>query len=145
MPTDFSPHAQQALPFAREMAAAHDAEILLCHVMEPPIYPTMLEGTALVMPPLDESLRDQLHKQLEALRDQEFEGMRARVVLREGSPTTELLEVAAEEDVDLIVVATHGYTGLKHMLLGSTAERIVRMAPCPVLTVREKTNQATES
>ncbi len=58
--------------------------------------------------------------------------------MREGSPTNELVELAREEDVDLIVIATHGYTGIKHMLLGSTAEKIVRSAPCPVLTVREK-------
>ena len=60
----------------------------------------------------------------------------ARMMLREGPPTQMLLDLAKDEGCDLIVVATHGYTGLKHMLLGSTTEQLVRHAECPVLTVR---------
>jgi nucleotide-binding universal stress UspA family protein len=59
-------------------------------------------------------------------------------VVRLGHPYQEITDAARELKVDLIVISTHGYTGLKHVLLGSTAERIVRHAPCPVLTVREK-------
>jgi universal stress protein A len=57
---------------------------------------------------------------------------------RLGTPYEEIVKVAKEMEVDLIIIATHGYTGLKHFLLGSTAERVVRLAPCPVLVVREE-------
>jgi nucleotide-binding universal stress UspA family protein len=138
VPTDFSPAAKQALPYASELAKLHDAEILLVHVMELPHYPTLFEGTALVVPPIDDSLRAQLTEQLQKAAHEvtETSGVRCRTVLREGPPTPELLDCAKEEGADLIVIATHGYTGLKHMLLGSTAEQVVRHACCPVLTIR---------
>lgn len=138
VPTDFSPASKQALPYARELATLHGAEIVLVHVMELPHYPTLFEGTALVVPPIDESLRAQLEEQLQKLAGEIAgdSGFRCRAVLREGPPTQELLDCAKEEGADLVVIATHGYTGLKHMLLGSTAEQVVRHACCPVLTIR---------
>ncbi len=138
VPTDFSEHSKEALRYAVEMAKVHDAEIILGHVMEPPIYPTMFEGAAVAVPPLDESFRKQLEEHLEDLRKEEVGEITSKIVVREGSATSELTELAKDEDVDLIIIATHGYTGIKHMLLGSTAEKVVRNAPCPVLTVREK-------
>lgn len=138
VPTDFSPASKQAIPYGCELAKQHGAELLLCHVLEMPHYPTLFEGTALVVPPIDESLRAQLSSQLQKLADDTAEehAIRCRAVMRDGPPTQELLDCATEESADLIVVATHGYTGLKHMLLGSTAEQIVRHASCPVLTIR---------
>lgn len=138
VPTDFSPASLQAVPYARELARLHQAEILLVHVMELPHYPTLFEGTALVVPPIDETLRTQLAAQLEksALEISATAGVNCRAILREGPATHELLECAKHEGVDLVVIATHGYTGLKHMLLGSTAEQVVRHASCPVLTIR---------
>ncbi len=138
IPTDFSPHSKEALKYAVELGKVHGAEIILVHVMEPPIYPTMFEGAAVAIPPLDESFRKQLEEHLETMLKEEVGDIPSKSFVREGSPTTELTDLAEEEDVDLIVIATHGYTGIKHMLLGSTAEKVVRNAPCPVLTVREK-------
>ena len=144
-PTDFSPQSKEALRYAVELAKVHEAEILLAHVMEPPIYPTMFEGAAVAVPPLDESFRKQLEEHLESVRQEEVGDIPSKISVREGSPCTELSELAQEEDVDLIVIATHGYTGLKHMLLGSTAEKMVRNAPCPVLTVRQKAKDICKS
>ena len=62
-------------------------------------------------------------------------------LLRSGVPTHEIVEVAKELDVDLIVIATHGFTGWRHFAIGSTAERVARAAPCPVLVVREKEHE----
>lgn len=139
VPTDFSEHSENSLRYAVEMARTHGAELLLAHVMEPPIYPTMFEGAAIAVPPMDDAFKQQLVEHLETLRKKWVgDEVPARGVLREGSPTPELMDLALEEDIDLIVVATHGYTGIKHMVLGSTAEKIVRTAPCPVLTVRDK-------
>ncbi len=138
VPTDFSSASQQAFGYAAEMATRHEAEVLLVHVMELPHYPTLFEGTALVVPPIDDELRGQLQKQLDSAAEEHFasRGITVRTALREGPPTQELLACVTEEQGDLIVIATHGYTGLKHMLLGSTTEQIVRLASCPVLTVR---------
>ena len=140
VPTDFSAASRQAIPYARELARLHGGEVVLVHVIEVPHYPTLFEGTAMVVPPLDESLRAELNRQLEdiartELRDQ---GVRARVVVRDGSPRHELCACARDERVDLLVIATHGYTGLRHVFLGSTTEQVVREAPCPVLTVRAR-------
>jgi universal stress protein A len=138
VPTDFSPASRQAVPYGCELAKQHGAELILCHVLEIPHYPTLFEGTALVVPPIDESLRTQLGEQLRKLAEETAQdhAVPCRAVMRDGPPTQQLLDCAAEEGADLIVIATHGYTGLKHMLLGSTAEQIVRHAPCPVLTIR---------
>jgi universal stress protein A len=68
-------------------------------------------------------------------------GERTECKIRTGVPSHEIVEAAKEADVDLIVIATHGYTGWKHFCIGSTAERVVRAAPCPVLTVREKEHE----
>ncbi len=138
VPTDFSTASKQALPYAREFARAHGSEVVLVHVIEVPHYPTLFEGTAMVVPPLDESLRRELLRQLEELARTELRehGVTSRVVIRDGSPRHELVACAKEEAADLLVIATHGYTGLRHVFLGSTAEQVVREAPCPVLTVR---------
>ena len=66
---------------------------------------------------------------------------RAHWKIRTGVPSHEIVEAAREADIDLIVIATHGYTGWKHFCIGSTAERVVRAAPCPVLVVREKEHE----
>lgn len=138
VPTDFSAASKCALPYARELARMHGAEVVLIHVIEIPHYPTLFEGTAMVVPPLDDSVRRELAKQLEELADAELRvhGVTARTLVRDGAPRHELLACAREEKVDLLVIATHGYTGLRHVFLGSTAEQVVREAPCPVLTVR---------
>jgi nucleotide-binding universal stress UspA family protein len=58
-------------------------------------------------------------------------------LIKTGKPFVEIVETAIEEDIDLIIIATHGHTGIEHVLFGSTAEKVVRKAPCPVLTIRE--------
>ncbi|MBK8974526.1 MAG: universal stress protein [Planctomycetes bacterium] len=138
VPTDFSDASREAFGHARALAQASGGTVLLVHVMEMPHYPTLFEGAALVAPAIDDDLRAQLRQQLDALAQEHFvaHGIPVNAVLREGPPTQELLDCATEQGADLIVVATHGYTGLKHMLLGSTTEQIVRHACCPVLTVR---------
>jgi nucleotide-binding universal stress UspA family protein len=60
-----------------------------------------------------------------------------KTVIKTGKPFVEIVETAAEEDIDLIIIASHGHTGVEHLLFGSTAEKVIRKAPCPVLTLRE--------
>jgi nucleotide-binding universal stress UspA family protein len=134
-PTDFSGYSTQAVLYARELAQTFAATLVLLHVVEPPAYP--IEG----LPPseLGGSLLGDL-EQLAAkelahvLMDEAEIKVGRRVVV--GVPYREIINVAEAEKVDLIVMATHGRTGLSHLVMGSVAERVVRMAPCPVLTIR---------
>jgi universal stress protein A len=137
-PTDFSPASQKALKYALRFAGGFESEITLLHVLEPTI-PLTFEGLTLP-PPATDIESSETQKNLKALAASAREGGSARIraTFRRGIASHEIVEAAKEFDVDLIVMATHGYTGWKHFAIGSTAERVVRAAPCPVLVVREK-------
>jgi nucleotide-binding universal stress UspA family protein len=145
VPTDFSPNSERALELATEFAQRFDAELVLVHVLAPPVYPAMTFGAAAAsLPNIHEEVRRNITMQLEGLRDRLVaRGLRARALVRDGSPFTEIVVAAQDEACDLVVIATHGHTGIKHLLLGSTAERVVRKAPCPVLTVRSSEHAHT--
>jgi universal stress protein A len=138
VPTDFSKNSLVALEYARDFAKRFDAEILLVHVFEPPPYSAMtLGGGAAITPVVQEDMRQEVTQELEKIASDELaDGVKVGVLLRDGSPFVEIIATAKEEHADLIVIATHGHTGIKHLLLGSTAEKVVRRAPCLVLTVR---------
>ena len=137
VPVDFSKLAQAALPWATFLAGQFGAELLLLHVVEKfPI--DYLLGRDLTAETLAR-LRTQAAAELERLAASlgQTTGLKVSAVVREGTPHTEICHAAETLGADLIVLTTHGYTGLKQVWLGSTAERVVRHAPCPVLTVRE--------
>jgi nucleotide-binding universal stress UspA family protein len=142
VPTDFSDVSKKALRYAKALAAVHGAEILVLHVVEDTAYPietVLRQGN---FPHLRDEITKVLKRQLEDLLKTEFEGGgKLRALSASGKPFVEICRVAAAEDVDLIVIATHGHTGIKHVILGSNAERVVRQAPCPVLTVRDKASK----
>ena len=139
VPCDFSEPARKALIYAVEFAKAYEAEIILCHVMEPPVYPVSISVGAVSVPPIGDEMRQHTREQLELLRTTEIGNkIPSRIAVAEGKPFLEIIQLARKEGVDMIVIATHGHTGLKHVLVGSTTEKVVRKAPCPVLCVREK-------
>jgi nucleotide-binding universal stress UspA family protein len=130
VPVDFSDCSKYALQYAASFAKQFGAELQLVHVVEP--YPAVPE-----MYPIDvESLQDG-KAQLDTLRESLGEDVRARVSLRTGQPYNEITQAAADGQADLIIISTHGRKGLTRMLLGSTTEKVVRQAPCPVLVVRQ--------
>lgn len=136
VPTDFSRFSEKAVRYAAGLAEKFQSKVVLLHVQPVPYYPPELGLMPASMPPLLPQAAE-LRKKLDAearrlLSPKALE----RTEVRTGSAFDEICEVARKLRVDLIVIATHGYTGLKHVLLGSTAERVVRHAPCPVLTVR---------
>jgi nucleotide-binding universal stress UspA family protein len=135
MPVDFSEPSREALAYARQLAEQFHAELILAHVTELPfVDPNLAEiDTQTFEENARQSAQEQLDKAVAALRTA---GITASGRLLTGVPWNEVVEFARREPVDLIVAGTHGYTGLKHILLGSTAERIIRHAPCPVLVVR---------
>lgn len=136
VPLDFSACSKKALQYAVPFARQFGATLALLHVVQI-TYPAG-EFTPPDTPALELELRDSSQKQLEALVEKEIQGaVPTRTLVRTGPAAEEIVAIAKEEAVDLIILSTHGHTGFKRVLLGSTAEHVVRHAPCPVLTVRE--------
>ena len=138
VPIDFSECSRNALVYGLRFAQQFGGQLLLVHVVEPMIVP---ENMLMAVPELPEAggnLVNEAQARLAQLAKKEIPAeVKTEVAVRVGRPYHEIIEAAKAEAVDLIVIATHGYTGLKHVFLGSTAERVVRHATCPVLTVRE--------
>ena len=134
--TDFTEYSQFALKYAAALAESFKAKLYVMHVYEPPVG-TGFEAYPLAVPEyvtgLQNSIRKTLNQVLEKLRSQ---GIDAVPVFVEGRPYVEIVNSAKELDVDLITMATHGRKGLSHVVFGSTTEKVVRLAPCPVLTVK---------
>lgn len=137
---DFSENAHLALTAAKNHALARpDAELHVVHVVAPPVGTVAVVGTADLAANFTETL-DRTRKELEAACTDLAKGLAERVYghIRTGRASKEIAEVADQIGADLIVVGTHGRTGLSRALLGSVAEEVVRHAPCDVLTVRTK-------
>jgi nucleotide-binding universal stress UspA family protein len=112
----------------------------LVYVVEPTIYPADLGFGQVVLPGVEEELREKGEGELETLIKQEIGNrVQASATVRSGNPHQEILREAADRGAELIVVATHGHSGVEHMLFGSTAERVVRRSPVPVLIIRPQT------
>jgi len=158
VPTDFSDPAHHALRCAAEEAALHHATVTLLHVLpahgstdvyyvtggpdqsSQGRYDPIAGGRLGGMPAAEPTVvrRDLSEEAITALTDLVPEGLRDswHVETTSGNPADAIVRIAQEKNADLIVMGTHGRTGLQHVLLGSVAEKVVRLAPCPVLTVR---------
>ena len=138
VPTDFSDYSKRALPYGCALAAEFGADLHLLHVMQDVI--GLVPEVGIAFPPTGDywrELQESAEKALEQLPGSLWSGGQSVVrATREGVPFVEIVRYAKEHEIDLIVIGTHGRTGLSHILLGSVAERVVRKAPCPVLTVR---------
>jgi nucleotide-binding universal stress UspA family protein len=137
VPLDFSALSKEALLWAIDLARRYDASLTLLHVYQPISF-ALPEGYVLPTPSVLADLEVSLGKSLDdARRDvEEKSGMRVDTKLLQGAPFAEIVRLAREGSYDLIVLSTHGRTGIRHALLGSVAEKVVRKAQCPVLTVR---------
>ena len=138
-PIDFSDLNLSALTFAVDLASTFQSELHLLHVFEG--YDAISLNPELAMSPMPEwlpKLRELCREKLAAMPSDDLAARCPSIVRahREGPAIHEILEYAAHEKIDLIVLATHGRTGLKHLLMGSVAENVVRSAKCPVLTIR---------
>lgn len=147
--TDFSDCSREAVEYALGLAERVGAEVTIAHVIERPVYFDVGVAHSLQLRHnVDEWLRelkDEAAGRLEALTTEvrkRHPGIRS--ALRDGLPVDEILHAAQETSADLIVIGTHGRTGLPHVLLGSVAERVIRRAQCPVLTVRPKNRPVRE-
>jgi len=139
VPVDFSSPSKKALVYAQAFARKFGAAITLLHVVEPiPWSADYGYGEVHGVGP-NEYLVKRCRSQLETLRRRQAEALSGcQTTVRSGKAFDEIVKAAKELNADLILLATHGYTGLDHTLLGSTAEKVVRHAPCPVLIVRQQ-------
>jgi len=139
VPVDFSQDSLNALAYARDFAKNFGAELVVLYVIEPIYYatPADLYATSPNLAMLIDEQRRSGTQQLERIHaDLAKHRQAARMLLKTGSPAQVIADSAKRTKADLIIMATHGRTGLAHVLLGSVAERVLRSAPCPVLTVR---------
>jgi universal stress protein A len=136
-PTDFSEPSSQAFIVTSELASQFGAEVSLVHVLSaiPALPPD--PNYLFRVPEYEQALHADAQRRLQKLADEIGKrGVKAHTAVGHGDAGSEIVRIAKEEGVDLIVIATHGSTGLEHVLFGSVAERVVRLAHCPVLSVR---------
>ena len=142
LPTDFSDYSTAATKYACELALRFNSELHILHTLEHYLSSTPTFGFGLDIPTFVNESKAAAEKKLAGLIDSSW--LVGRTVIRsvtEGSPRVEIIRYAREANIDLIVLSTHGRTGLSHVMLGSVAESVVRTAPCPVLTVRPEGHQ----
>lgn len=132
--TDFSPASEAALRYASSLARDSGAKLLIVHVEEPPL---AYGAGEMYIDPI-EIMRPGLEKVLQRVQPT-APGVPHEHHLLLGDPAQELVDLAQREKVDLIVMGTHGRTGLSRLLMGSVAEEVVRKAPCPVFTLKQPT------
>ncbi|MBI3610791.1 MAG: universal stress protein [Nitrospirae bacterium] len=147
MATDFSDYSKEALDYAVYLARHVGGDVYLLHVFEPPFF-----SRSGVSP----NVRPEVHQWIKEVKEEEarklnalaeevrHHGAKVHAVFKEGEAFLEILKTEGEIPADLIVLGTHGRTGLAHVLMGSVAERVVRKAVCPVFTVRPKASAAAK-
>jgi universal stress protein A len=142
--TDFSDTAEAAWEVACGLAAVHRAELTLVHVF-PDLPPSPDVAVPSVMEVWEEQRRWVSQELERRVADAVARGLRSRAVLKMGPPAAGLVEAVNEVGGDLVVVGTHGRTGLERVLLGSVAEQVVRAAPCAVLTVKPRAREGAQT
>jgi nucleotide-binding universal stress UspA family protein len=138
-PIDFSENSLEALRYAAHTALKENATVYLIHIVDSRVYdyggPIYEPEMPAMKPVVDQASKDRLRDKLLEKVPEEIQG-RVETVISFGVPFVEIIKAAKDYDIDLIVMGTHGRSGVSHILIGSVAEKVVRKAPCPVLTVR---------
>jgi nucleotide-binding universal stress UspA family protein len=143
-PVDFSPISRRALDHAAEVARWYEAELTVLHVV--PLLPTVFGFPSPVALPAEPAASEAVLRELASFAERAATAARrAATVVREGSPAIEILHYAAEHDTDLLVLGTHGRSGFERFMIGSVAEKVLRKASCPVLTVPPRAESAPET
>ena len=145
-PTDFSEPSYQALKVADEMAAHFSSDLVLIHVVKPiAVNPVHIDPTSFNLPMYEKEREASSNKAIERIgRELVSPQVACRSIVVQGDPAYQIAELSAEEDADLIVIATHGRTGWRKVILGSVTEKVIRLAKCPVLSIRVSSKQRDE-
>lgn len=138
LPIDFSAAGKPALRYAKAFAQLTKASICLVHVMERIYSPDEFTYIQIDITKTE----GQVSREIGALQMGMFQEIKTDFSIRQGLPFQEIVDAAEEKNADLIIMATHGYTGFRRILIGSTAERVIRYATCPVLVVRSKQSRS---
>lgn len=137
VPTDFSANASQALQYAKEIAKGTQAALHIVHIVEPVVYPADWSYAQVGFADIEQELQENAEKELKTLSEAlTAEGFNVVTAVRRGRASDEICNYASEHGISIVAIGTHGRSGLEHFLFGSTTERVLRKAPCPVLSVR---------
>jgi universal stress protein A len=144
VPVDLSAYSDEALAYAIALATKLQARVTVVHVIHHlPVgvsdMPSSLPYPALYLQELEAEVQQRLDAQRQQIQDAGLEG---EVMMTHGVPFQTIVDIARDQHVDLIVMGTHGRTGVHHLLMGSVAEKVVRLAPCPVLVTRAASSTA---
>ncbi len=136
-PIDHSDGSKEALKYAVSFAMKDEAALYLLHVIDIRTFDESIDMVAQRPSPDDETIKKLKVKLLECVPDEISSDMQIEAIIVQGIPFAEIINIAKENEIDLLVMGTHGRTGIAHMMLGSVSEKVVRKAHCPVLTVRQ--------
>ncbi len=134
-PTDFTEASVKVLPYATYLADKLGAKLMVLFVVEELSKYANFYVPHSALDNLEAELMESARKKMESFVEDYFEGFPVETMIRRGDVPEEIIKVAEEKEIDLIVMGTHGRKGLEKVLLGSVAERVVKGAPCPVMTV----------
>jgi len=142
-PTDFSKPSLEGLKNALELVEKFDAELIVVYVIEPPGWSGLAYSPPVSnLTDITKALKAEAVKKLNKLQSEIIpEHVRYRLLAVEGKPAEEIVRLAGEESAEMIVIATHGYSGFHRFVFGSVTERVVRTAGCPVLTIRPQRDE----
>jgi nucleotide-binding universal stress UspA family protein len=144
VPLDYSPYSDQALAYAIGLATRLSARLTLLHVIHEPMgvgdMPSALPYPALYLEEIEAEAQRGMQTRLQQVHDA---GVQGDTMIMHGVPFQRIIDTAQDQQVDLIIMGTHGRTGLHHVLVGSVAEKVVRLAPCPVLVTRGTASAVT--
>lgn len=139
VPIDFSPYSQESTDFAVSLAKEFDAEIDFLHVIEQDVHPSFYASGIESIFQIDKNLKDRVIKNMkEFIAEQIHPDLKVNFIVCEGKAHKQIVNISEEKASDLIIISSHGLSGIEHFLLGSTTEKVVRWANCPVLTVKKK-------
>lgn len=143
VPVDFSECSSNALQYAKEMAESMKSTLYLLHVIEPVVYPVDWGYSQVGFADIEREITETARKEMTSLEASLVnQGFAVQTAIVPGRAAEIIIEYAAEENVDIISIGTHGRGGIEKFLFGSTTEKVLQKAPCPVLCVRKKEQQS---
>jgi nucleotide-binding universal stress UspA family protein len=142
-PTDFSEPSYEALKTAVEMSDHFSAELIVVHVVTPiPFIPIHDDPSSFNLPVYEKEMETSAQKSLDQVFEEKIAGsLNRRKLVMQGDPAAQIVRLADDEAADIIVIATHGLTGWRKFMFGSVTEKVIRLANCPVLSIRVRSSE----